>query len=204
MTTESTTPQSAEGWFQKGVTLGRAGDNEAAIAAYEQSVVLDPDHFRAWFNLGSRYGKLQQNAKALPCFQKAVELKLSPVKSEIEGKNILLVDDSVVRGTTSKKIINLLKRHGANEVTLAITCPPLRYGCFYGIDFPAPEQLIANGRSTEQIAEWVGANQVVFLDEEDLVEAIEVPELCMACINGQYPTCTDEAEEFQRRRHEHK
>ena len=75
MTTESTTPQSAEGWFQKGLTLGRAGDNEGAIAAYEQSVALDPEHFRAWFNLGSRYGKLQQNAKALPCFQKAVELK---------------------------------------------------------------------------------------------------------------------------------
>ena len=136
--------------------------------------------------------------------EKAVELKLSPVKSEIEGKNILLVDDSVVRGTTSKKIIDLLKRHGANEVTLAITCPPLRHACFYGIDFPADEQLIANGRTTEEIAEWVGANQVIYLDEDDLVEAIEVPELCMACINGQYPTCTAEAEEFQRRRTEHK
>ncbi|MEZ5525757.1 MAG: amidophosphoribosyltransferase [Pseudomonadales bacterium] len=136
--------------------------------------------------------------------EKAVELKLSPVKSEIAGKNILLVDDSVVRGTTSKKIIDLLKRHGANEVTLAITCPPLRHGCFYGIDFPAEEQLIANGRSTEEIAEWVGANQVIYLDEEDLVDAIGINDLCMACINGKYPTCTSEAQEFQRRRHEHK
>ena len=67
--------------------------------------------------------------------EKAVELKLSPVRSEIEGKKILLVDDSIVRGTTSKKIIDLLKRHGASDITLAITCPPLRYACYYGIDF---------------------------------------------------------------------
>ena len=64
--------------------------------------------------------------------------------------------------------------------------------------------MIANGRTTEEIAEWVGANRVIYLEEEDLVEAIEVPELCMACINGKYPTCTAEAEEFQRRRLEHK
>lgn len=73
--------------------------------------------------------------------EKAVELKLAPVISEIRGKNILLVDDSVVRGTTSKKIISLLKKYGANSVSLAITCPPLRYPCYYGIDFPCPNQL---------------------------------------------------------------
>ena len=70
--------------------------------------------------------------------EQAVKLKLSPIASEIEGKNILLVDDSVVRGTTSKRIISLLKEYGAGEVSLAVTCPPLRYGCFYGIDFPVP------------------------------------------------------------------
>jgi amidophosphoribosyltransferase len=134
--------------------------------------------------------------------EKAVELKLSPVRSEIEGKNILLVDDSVVRGTTSKKIIELLKRFGAKEITLAITCPPLRYGCFYGIDFPTPTELIANGKNLEEIATWVGANRVIYLDEEDLVEAIGTDQLCMACINNNYPTEVSEGVEFARRRNE--
>ncbi len=132
--------------------------------------------------------------------EKAVELKLSPVRSEIEGRNILLVDDSVVRGTTSKKIIDLLKRFGAKEITLAITCPPLRYGCFYGIDFPAEDELIATGRSEEEIAKWVGANKVIYLDPEDVTSALEMEGLCMACINGKYPTDVSEGQEFARQR----
>ncbi|MCR9206271.1 MAG: amidophosphoribosyltransferase, partial [Halobacteriovoraceae bacterium] len=132
--------------------------------------------------------------------EKAVALKLSPVLSEIEGKNILLVDDSVVRGTTSQKIIELLKRNGAKEITLAITCPPLRHGCFYGIDFPAETELIANGRNLEEIAKWVGANRVIYLDEEDVNEALEMKELCMACINNNYPTDVSEGKTFASKR----
>ncbi|MCO4795212.1 MAG: hypothetical protein KC493_15955, partial [Bacteriovoracaceae bacterium] len=132
--------------------------------------------------------------------EKAVELKLSPVKSEIEGKKILLVDDSIVRGTTSKKIIDLLKRYGAKDITLAITCPPLRHACYYGIDFPNPNELIAKDKDLDQIAEWVGANKVIYLDEDDLVEAIGKKDMCMACVNNQYPTSVDEAEEFSRMR----
>lgn len=132
--------------------------------------------------------------------EKAVELKLSPVRSEIEGKNILLVDDSVVRGTTSKKIISLLKRNGAKNVTLAITCPPLRYACYYGIDFPNSESLIANNKDEEQIAKYVGADSVIYLDEDDVKEAIGIPELCMACVNNKYPTNVESAKEFSKRR----
>jgi len=128
--------------------------------------------------------------------EKAVELKLSPVRSEIEGKNILLVDDSVVRGTTSKKIIELLKKFGAKEITLAITCPPLRHGCFYGIDFPSEQDLIANGKNEEAIAEWVGANKIIYLDEEDLKTAIGTDQLCMACVNNKYPTDISEGKRF--------
>ncbi|MBT3584958.1 MAG: amidophosphoribosyltransferase [Halobacteriovoraceae bacterium] len=136
--------------------------------------------------------------------EKAVELKLSPVRSEIEGKSILLVDDSVVRGTTSKKIIDLLKRYGAKDITLAITCPPIRYGCFYGIDFPKAEDLIANGKNIDEIANWVGANKVIFLDENETREAIGISELCMACINNKYPTSIKSGEEFAEKRNEHK
>lgn len=132
--------------------------------------------------------------------EKAVALKLSPVISEIKGKNILLVDDSVVRGTTSQKIIELLKKNGAGEITLAITCPPLRHGCFYGIDFPGEKELIANGRNLDEIAKWVGANKVIYLDEEDVNEALEMKDLCMACINNKYPTDVSEGKTFAAKR----
>ncbi|MCF8059808.1 MAG: amidophosphoribosyltransferase [Bacteriovoracaceae bacterium] len=135
--------------------------------------------------------------------EKAVALKLSPVRSEIDGKNILLVDDSVVRGTTSKKIIELLKRNGAKEITLAITCPPLRYGCFYGIDFPEESELIANGKDLDAIAKWVGANKVIYLGEDDLVEAIGTSSLCMACVNNSYPTDISEGKIFASKRRNH-
>lgn len=132
--------------------------------------------------------------------EKAVELKLSPVRSEIEGKNILLVDDSIVRGTTSKKIIQLLKRYGAKDITIAITCPPLRHGCFYGIDFPKESDLIANDKCLEEIADYIGANRVIYLDEADLKEAIGLNELCMACVNNKYPTSIEAGEEFAKQR----
>lgn len=132
--------------------------------------------------------------------EKAVELKLSPVRSEIEGKNILLVDDSVVRGTTSKNIIQLLKRYGAKDITLAITCPPLRHGCFYGIDFPKESELIANDKNLEQIADYIGANRVIYLDESDLKEAIGLNDICMACVNNKYPTSIEAGKEFAKQR----
>jgi amidophosphoribosyltransferase len=132
--------------------------------------------------------------------ENAVELKLSPVISEIKDKRILLVDDSIVRGTTSKKIISLLKKYGAKEITLAITCPPLRYACYYGIDFPNPNELIAKDKTLEEIANWVGANKVIYLEESDLSEAIGEDNLCMACVNNIYPTSVDDAEEFMRMR----
>lgn len=136
--------------------------------------------------------------------EKAVELKLSPVKSEIENKNILLVDDSVVRGTTSKKIISLLKKYGAKNVTLAITCPPLRYACYYGIDFPDSNSLIATNKEVEQIAEYVGADNVIYLNEDDVKEAIEIPDLCMACVNNKYPTSVKTAREFAEKRNQNR
>lgn len=128
--------------------------------------------------------------------EKAVELKLAPVKSEIEGKSILLVDDSVVRGTTCKKIIALLKRYGAREITLAITCPPVRYPCYYGIDFPIAEELLAENKSEEEMARNIQARDVIFLDTEDLHAAIELNSLCKACVDGKYPTDVSEGKAF--------
>ena len=134
--------------------------------------------------------------------ENAVHLKLSPVRSEVEGKNILLVDDSLVRGTTVRRIVTLLKKFGAKEITLGLTCPPLRYPCYYGIDFPVPGDLLANKRDVEEIARWVGANRVIYLDEEDLKKAIGLDSMCMACVNNKYPTPREGAEEFSGRRNE--
>lgn len=128
--------------------------------------------------------------------ERIVELKLSPVKSEIEGKHLLLVDDSIVRGTTAKKIIALLKKNGAREVTLASTCPPIRFPCYYGIDFPTEEELIANGKNEEEIAESIGAEKVIYLEIEDLKTAIGTPHLCLACLNKDYPTSIEEGKFF--------
>ncbi len=133
--------------------------------------------------------------------EKAVELKLSPIRSEIEGKNIFLVDDSIVRGTTAKKIVAMLKRYGAKSITIGITCPPHRYACYYGIDFPNAGQLLANGKSAGEIASWLGVDKVIYLDAEDLRQAIGLEDMCMACLDGKYPTEIEESAAFSAQRH---
>ncbi|MFN3697435.1 MAG: amidophosphoribosyltransferase [Pseudobdellovibrio sp.] len=119
--------------------------------------------------------------------KKAVELKLTAISSEIKGKNVLLVDDSIVRGTTSQKIIQLVKDAGAREVYLASTCPPIRYPCFYGIDFPNPTELIAYQKTTDQIAQVLGADALFYLSENDLEKSLGTQNICKACLNGDYP-----------------
>lgn len=135
--------------------------------------------------------------------EKAISMKLSPVVSEIKGKRIFLIDDSLVRGSTSKKIIKLLKDKGAKEVYLGLTCPPLKHPCFYGIDFPDPKELAASNRDLEQTANWIGASKIFFISEKGLVDAIGLGDkLCLACVSGQYPTSTESFSDFSRYRSE--
>jgi amidophosphoribosyltransferase len=128
--------------------------------------------------------------------QKAVNLKLSPVRSEIQGKRVLLVDDSIVRGTTSKKIIDLVRQAGAEAVYFVSTCPPIQHPCFYGIDFPMESELIANGRTLAEIERELGADAVIYQNEDGLKKSIHEAAVsgqkeftpCMACLTGKYPT----------------
>src|SRR5262249_36845450 len=124
--------------------------------------------------------------------QSAVSLKLSPVRSEIEGKRVVLVDDSIVRGTTSKKIIELVRGAGAKQVYFVSTCPPIQNPCYYGIDFPDRSELPASGRDRAAIERELGADAVIYQDHDGLRKAIGKG-LCMACLDGKYPTDVTDA-----------
>lgn len=126
--------------------------------------------------------------------EQGVRMKLSAVRGVVEGKRVIMVDDSIVRGTTSRRIVRLLKEAGAKEVHVRIASPPLKYPCFYGIDIQTRKELIAANHSVEEIRECIGADSLSFISEEGLIEAIglnfDAPYsgLCMAYFNGDYPT----------------
>ncbi|MBD3186990.1 amidophosphoribosyltransferase [Candidatus Bathyarchaeota archaeon] len=118
-----------------------------------------------------------------------VNLKLTPVKKIIKGKDVILIDDSIVRGTTTRKIVRLLKQHGARSVHLRISCPPIRYPCYMGIDFPTREELIAANLTVDEICKNIGADSLVYQEMDGLLEAIGIDAtgLCTACLNSKYP-----------------
>ncbi len=119
-----------------------------------------------------------------------VKLKLNPVRHLLEGKRVVLVDDSLVRGTTSRKIVRMVRNAGATEVHLRISCPPTISPCFYGVDTPCQEELIASAHSVEEIREYVGADSLAYLSLPDLREAVadKNGDYCYACYTGDYPT----------------
>jgi len=126
--------------------------------------------------------------------EQGVKMKLSPVRAIIEGKRVVMIDDSIVRGTTSRRIVNMLKEAGATEVHVRISSPPIAHPCFYGIDTSSASELIASKYSVEEIRQQIGADSLVFLSTEGLKKAIgRNPAMkncgqCMACFTGEYPT----------------
>ncbi|MBA3915277.1 MAG: amidophosphoribosyltransferase [Acidobacteriales bacterium] len=120
-----------------------------------------------------------------------VKLKLNPVRSLLEGKRVILIDDSIVRGTTSKKIVRLIREAGAAEVHARISCPPTISPCFYGVDTPSKKELIAANKSVEEIRDFIGADSLAYLSLDGLREACgegEKTTYCSACYTGSYPT----------------
>jgi len=129
-----------------------------------------------------------------------VKLKLNPVRSLLEGKRVVLIDDSIVRGTTSKKIVRMVRNAGAKEVHMRISCPPTISPCFYGVDTPSKRQLIAANKTIEEIREYVGADSLAYLSLEGLKAACgegEKTTYCTACYTGKYPTNWVDVEEIQ-------
>ena len=117
-----------------------------------------------------------------------VRMKLSPVRSIVRGRRIALVDDSIVRGTTSRRIVRMLRDAGATEIHMLIASPKYAWPCFYGIDTATRDQLIGASHSVEQICEYIGADSLHYLSEEALFTAAGHSGLCTACFSGNYPT----------------
>ncbi len=116
-----------------------------------------------------------------------VRLKLSPNRALIQGKRVVVIDDSIVRGTTSRKIVKMLRDAGAREVHLRISSPPTRWPCFYGIDTPSRSELIASSHTTDEIARYITADSVGYLSVESLHAAVSGTGYCDACFTGNYP-----------------
>jgi len=120
-----------------------------------------------------------------------VKLKLNPVEPVLRGKRVVIIDDSIVRGTTSRKIVKMVRDAGAKEVHLRIASPPTEWPCYYGIDTPTRRELIASSHSTEEIARYVTADSLGYLSLEGMLTAVsgkkEAKEYCHACFSGQYP-----------------
>jgi amidophosphoribosyltransferase len=121
--------------------------------------------------------------------QLGIRLKLNPLREIIEGKRIVVVDDSIVRGNTQRAIVRMLREAGAREIHVRISSPPVKWPCYYGIDFATKAELIANGLEVEEIRRSIGADSLAYVSLDGLISATQVPSdrLCSACFTGEYP-----------------
>ncbi len=156
------------------VAMGLA---EASKIPYE--IGLTRNHY-----IGRTFIEPQQSIRDF-----GVKIKLNPIEDVIKGKRVVVVDDSIVRGTTSKKIVKLIREAGAKEVHMRISSPPTKHPCFYGIDTPKEENLIAHNMSVEEIRQFIQADSLSYISTERLVASVEhlCPTYCKACFDGQYP-----------------
>jgi amidophosphoribosyltransferase len=128
-----------------------------------------------------------------------VKLKLNPVRSLLQGKRVVLIDDSIVRGTTSRKIVRMIRSAGAKEVHMRVSCPPTISPCYYGVDTPSKNQLIAANKSVDEIREYIRADSLAYLSLDGLKKACgegETISYCSACYTGKYPTTIVDVEEI--------
>ena len=126
---------------------------------------------------------------------KSIRQKLSPIELEFEGKNVLLVDDSIVRGTTSLKIVEMMREAGASEVHFRVASPPTANSCYYGVDTPERSKLLAARMDLEPMREFIKADSLAFISIDGLYQAVgqeprnaSCPQFCDACFTGDYPT----------------
>ncbi|MBN1572443.1 MAG: amidophosphoribosyltransferase [Deltaproteobacteria bacterium] len=126
-----------------------------------------------------------------------VKIKLNPVHHELKGKKVVVIDDSIVRGTTSKKIIGMIRSAGAKEIHMRISSPPTTHSCYYGIDTPTRDELIASKNTIDEIGEFIGVDSLKYLTIEGMMESVDKTGLkfCNACFTGKYPVLRDDTDE---------
>ena len=117
----------------------------------------------------------------------AVRVKLNVLREAVAGKRVIMIDDSIVRGSTSHQIVRILKEAGAKEVHMRVTAPPFLYPCYFGTDIPSGEQLIASGKTVEEVCTLIGADSLGYLRMERLKEMAQGLSICTACFSGEYP-----------------
>ena len=128
--------------------------------------------------------------------KKSVKYKLVPQELEIRDKKVLIMDDSIVRGNTSREIVRMLRDFGAREVYFAVACPPVKSPCFYGVDMPTRDELIAGNKSEKEIEKYLEVDTLLYQEIDSLVEAVtrkgdhHIDRPCMACLDGKY-VCND-------------
>ena len=120
--------------------------------------------------------------------ERAVSVKLNPLKINVEGKRVVIIDDSIVRGTTSKRLVEILRKAGAKEVHFRVSSPVVKYPCYFGIDTPYRNDLIGANASVEEIREEIGADSLGYLSMEGFLNSLGVDKgFCLGCFNGIYP-----------------
>ncbi len=156
--------------------------NAAAMGYAMQSGIPYGVAFQKNTYVGRTFIKPKQNAR-----ESSVQVKLNPIRSVVEGKRIIMIDDSIVRGTTSDRIVNMLFEAGAKEVHVRISSPKFLWPCYFGIDVPARDQLIAYHHTTEEICNIIGATSLAYLKKERLSEMVDGLGICHGCFDGNYP-----------------
>ena len=118
-----------------------------------------------------------------------VKLKFNPLPQMLEGKRLVVVDDSIVRGTTTPQVVKLLRRAGVKEVHMRICAPPIRYPCFFGVDMATRRELIAAQKTVAEVGDFIGADSLGHLSIDGLIKAVALPKniFCLACFTGDYP-----------------
>ena len=162
----------------------------AAIGYAEQSKIpFDMGMVRSHY-VGRTFITPDQKSRDL-----GVKLKLAIVKEVVNGKRVVVVDDSIVRGTTTRGKIRALREAGAKQIHMRVSCPPIRFPCFYGVDFPTKEELLASNRTLEQIADFLEVNSIGYQSLEGLLSCAKYPAeyYCTACWNGKYRIPMDTA-----------
>ena len=164
------------------VPIPDSGTSAAIGFAEKSGIPFDMGMVRSHY-VGRTFISPDQNTREL-----AVKVKLSPIREVVKGKRIVVVDDSIVRGTTTKGKIKAFRDAGAKEIHMRVSCPPIRFPCFYGIDFPTKEELIANNRTLEQIREFLEVESLGYMSIEGLLSCATLPpdHYCTACWAGKY------------------